>query len=501
MTKPAWSTRKKWLLGIGIFLLVMVVAVVVYIAVMFSRINYTKLEETTPSQTLVGTAESESPTPLPTDELADSEIDLQEGMEQTELSAEEMARLQQNTEDNSVTNVLLMGIDRRGQEGYGNSDTMLIGTLDQPHGRLKLTSIMRDLYVDIPGRGGNRINSALSNGGVSLLLKTINQNFETDLQYYVIIDFYMFEKAVDEVGGLTIEMTKGEVMEANDCIAGLNKQRGASLRDGFITQRDGGAITLTGKQALGYCRMRHYGEGDFSRTSRQAKALQALFDKVLSAGPLKQSSLLYNLLPMVETNLSPTQIASLSAKVLSIGNTEILHYRIPVQGLYRSTRVRGMYVLVPDVKANAQKLHWFLYEATEVEALEGSDTGKGSYHKIKEPKKTVVTAPPNAMLDENGKPLLDEKGNFLVAPESPSVGESAAPENTEAAEGQETKAASVKPSTDPSEGLDDGLVAVDEEQITTQEEQPATEEATAAQEKQPVPTPEAATTVEENPAA
>ena len=392
------SIKKKIWFSVLILLVILILSVIVYVVIMFSRIQYTPLHAS-PSASAAAVVPVAVPSASASpEELADSELSLADEMEQTQLTEQELARLQAHAQGNEVVNVLLVGIDRRakGSDDYlGNSDTLLIGTLDQPNQRLKLTSLMRDLYVKIPGRGENRINSALSRGGMPLLLDTINSNFNTELAYYVMIDFYMFETAVDELGGITVELSKGEIAEANDCIAGLNKQRGASRRDGFITDRQGGTLTLTGKQALGYCRMRHFGDGDFARTSRQAKALQAILDKFMAAGPIKQSSLLYQLLPMVETNLSPTQIASLATKVLAVAKQkEIMHYRLPVEGEYAARRVRGMYVLVPDISANAQNLHWFLYEATQIDPLPSSDTGKGSYHRIKEPRTTTIYVTP-----------------------------------------------------------------------------------------------------------
>ena len=449
------SQRKKVFLVVLIAVGVLLLSAGIYVAIMFSRIQYTSLDE---SETL---SASMTPSPViatasPTsseDTLADSEIAIQDEIMQTELSSEELAHLQANADDQSVTNVLLVGIDRRGSDGPGNTDTMLIGTLDQPNQRLKLTSLMRDMYVDIPGRGGNRINSALSRGGVPLLLKTINTNFKTNLEYYVIIDFNMFENAIDELGGVTINMSSGEVAEANDCIAGLNRQRRKPLRDGFITQREGGDVLLTGKQALGYCRIRHFGDGDHSRTSRQAKVLQEVFRQFKAANPFKQSSMLYTLLPMVETNLSPTQIAGLVTKVLAVDTSDIMHYRLPVEGHYSARRIRGMAVYVPDISANAQKLHWFLYEATEIDPLPYSDTQKGSYHRVKEPRRAArPAAAPIATAAPTVSPETAPK-NSEIAPD-PS---SAAPTSPLPAENE----------TAPQEPTDDSRT---EEETTSTEE-------------------------------
>lgn len=412
------SKGKKILIGVLIALAVVIIAALIFGGVLLSRIQYRSLDElaaeASQSPTEIVTA---TPTPSASAEPEEEqeEIVIADEVEQSELTQEEQDAMN-HEQGNEVINVLLVGVDRRGGDGDSRSDSIMIATLDQPNQRLKLTSLMRDMYVSIPGYSDNRINRSAAEGGIPLLVDTINENFQMDLEYYVMVDFKMFEQVIDQLGGITIDMSRGEVAEANDCIAGLNKQRGDSLRSGFIKQREGGEVKLTGKQALGYARMRHFGGGDYARTSRQAKVMQEVLNGFVAAGPVKQGQIVYDLMPLIETNLSATQILGLMPKVLSVENKSIMHYRLPVEGMYKQKTIRGMWVLVPDIPANAKQLHWFLYDATEIEALPQSDTKKGSYH-TKVPEKT--SPPEGYVLDEEGELLLDENGSPIPITETP----------------------------------------------------------------------------------
>lgn len=432
------STKKKILIGILSVLGLLIIGAVAFVAIMLSRINYVPktttaavMESPEPSAEVelaatADPAEIASPSATPEEEtnpeeeiLAESEIDLHAEMEQTELTPEEQALLDIQKEEGDVVNILLIGVDRRGKSGNSRSDTMLIATLDKVNKKLKLTSLMRDMYVPIPGKGSNRINSACVFGGPDLLMKTVNENFKLSIEHYVLVDFRIFEQVVDQLGGVTIEMSKGEVAEANDCIAGLNKQRGASLRSGFITKR-GGDVTLTGKQALGYARIRHFGNGDYARTSRQFKVLQEIFKNFRNENVIKQTQVLYDVLPLIETNLSSTEILSLATQAVQIDLGSLLHYRLPVEGKFKARSIRGMSVLLPDLPANAAKLHAFIYDATEQEELPYSDTQTGSYYK-KTPKTPTPTQAQTPEPIETAEPVPNDDGLVEVIPDEAST--------------------------------------------------------------------------------
>ena len=146
------------------------------------------------------------------------------------------------------------------------------------HGTLKLTSLMRDMVVDIPDNGENKLNAANSFGGIQMLYKTIAQNFNVELDGYVEVGFTAFEKIVNSVGGINLELTESEANYLNTTNY-ISKKKYRNVKVG--------KQKLNGNQALGYCRIRKGGvttitglRDDYGRTWRQRTVIKAVFDKV-----------------------------------------------------------------------------------------------------------------------------------------------------------------------------------------------------------------------------
>ena len=316
----------------------------------------------TPAPTLTPTP-APSATPAPTPEP--TPLPMSDLYEQTRLDADTLAYMDANLSDSRFIHVLLIGVDRRGSSGNSRADTVMIATIDQKNGRLKLTSLMRDMLVNTPGYGYGKMNTAAARGGVELLMQTINENLHLNISEYVLVDFNMFEDVIDAVGGVTINMTAEEISAANDCIAGLNKQRGVSyLWDGFIFA-NAGNVKLTGKQALGYARIRKI-DSDFSRGKRQFKVLNAAFAKFRSLDLTKQYKLLDQLLPLVETNITNARIVECATSALALNANGLLYSRVPMESLYKSGSWNRSFVFLTDMPANALALHQFLFDSNEV---------------------------------------------------------------------------------------------------------------------------------------
>ena len=294
------------------------------------------------------------PTPIPMSEL----------YEQTWLDPVTVSSMEQNRNDSRYINILLIGVDRRTSSGNSNTDTMFIATVDTVHNSLKLTTLMRDMLINIPGTGYGKLNSAAVKGGMDLLFETLNSNFCLNLSEYVLVDFAMFEQIVDEMNGVTVKMTAEEISAANDCIAGLNKQMGTEDPwDGFIFAEPGN-VKLTGKQALGYARIRKI-DSDFSRTERQFKLLNNIYAKFLSLDTAKQYKLIEKVLPMVETNMTNQRILDCAANVLGMDIGGLLYSRIPADDTYISDKYERKSVVLADITANAALLHEFIFSSAE----------------------------------------------------------------------------------------------------------------------------------------
>lgn len=344
---------------------------------------------------LQGAAATPTPQPTPTP----TPRPLSGVCAQTPLTDAQYAQMEANNQNTAdYRNILLLGVDRRGDSGNSSADTMMIATMDKSHNRLKLTSLLRDTLVEIPGQADyGKLNSAMTFGGAPLLMDTINQNYRLAITDYVMVDFNMFIELIDAMGGVTVKMTTEEISAANDCIAGLNKQWGVDyLWDGFIFA-EAGNVKCTGKQALGYARIRHL-DSDFKRSDRQFQVLTAVYAKFRAQNAAQQYAILYELLPMVETNMSNETILECAVQALGMRAAGILHSRMPADDTYRSGRYDRRSVLLTDITQNALLMHAFIYEnADAAQAAEVLTPGASL------PPRTP--RPTMAIPDVNGNPV------------------------------------------------------------------------------------------------
>lgn len=187
-------------------------------------------------------------------------------VETIEVNAEpENIGINSNTQEEfkEIRNIALLGIDSRDDDLVGRSDSIMILTLDGAHNKIKLTSIMRDSYVNIDGYGMDKINHAYAYGGPELALKTLNENFDLNIKEVMIVNFSSLIEIIDKIGGVTINITDEEISH----IHGINSS---------------GEQLLNGSQALAYSRIRYATGGDYKRTERQRTVVNAVFNKLKS---------------------------------------------------------------------------------------------------------------------------------------------------------------------------------------------------------------------------
>lgn len=242
----------------------------------------------------------------------------------------------------SVINIALFGIDA--EEGSaGRSDSIIIATIDTSHKKLKLTSIMRDSYVTIADRGQDKINHAYAFGGAQLAIKTLNENFDLNIEDFVAVNFTTMPKIIDKLGGVTIDITSEEVSH----IPGIDSA---------------GTYTLTGEQALAYSRIRYASGGDYVRTDRQRTVLNKVFEKILATNVSQYPSLLSEILPMVKTSLDYSEILDLGNEVLKMGVTNLEQERFPRDEYCEGKMISGIYYLTFDKENTVQQLHDYIFD-------------------------------------------------------------------------------------------------------------------------------------------
>lgn len=276
------------------------------------------------------------------DATATAGTDVEE-MEATDVVWDEETLLAQGE---SVINILLIGQDRRpGQKKNARSDAMILVTINKVKKTITLSSFMRDMYVQIPGKNDNRINASYAMGGISLLNKTIQKNFGVTIDGNVVVDFAGFMDAVDIVGGVDVELTAREAEYLNTTTYKDQEHWETDLVEGMNH--------LDANKALAYARIRKISGGDFGRTGRQRKVLMALMDKVRDM-PLKDlNDLLNQLLPLITTDLTDAEILGYAVELLPILQyLTVESQQIPAKGAYKAAMIDKKSVLVPDLKKN-----------------------------------------------------------------------------------------------------------------------------------------------------
>ncbi|GEB35632.1 MULTISPECIES: LCP family protein [Brevibacillus] len=236
-------------------------------------------------------------------------------------------------------NILLMGVDRRGMKNNGlpRSDSMMLVSIDPASKRYDLFSILRDTYVDIPGNGSSRINSAIVDGGPELAMKTVSQFTGLPVDRYVITDFEGFKALIDAVGGVEIDVEKNMYYHdpTDKGVYDINLKKGVQQLDG--------------NKALQYVRFRHDATSDYTRTERQRKLLAAVASQMKSGTSLIQlPSILKQVAPYIQTNISSMDMLKLSALGLKLDTMQPGNYQLPPMGMFRESHKAGA-VLIPDV--------------------------------------------------------------------------------------------------------------------------------------------------------
>lgn len=318
------------------------------------------------------------------------------------IDGENLEVKKEYNEAKGITNILLLGIDDRGTEEPIRSDTIMILTLDDINKKMKLTSIMRDTYVEIPGYGSQKLNHAFAYGGVNLMAQTIQENFNISLERYVKINFDGFKDLAESVGGLDVNISNYEVVnELNRCIlleiydnpksqlkrvkaltdsAGLLglREEGATLIKNnprlskseydYISKTAGfvdkvGDVHLNGIQLLAYSRMRHVGAGSYERTERQRNVVNQLIDKLKDTPQTKYLSIVNKLLPYVKTNIGITDALNLVYTTYKINNFTMEQLQMPATKLSdgRIYKDKG-WVLLMDKEENNKMLKEFIFD-------------------------------------------------------------------------------------------------------------------------------------------
>ena len=328
--------------GIALLVLVLIVGLIVGLLTysynsVLDEIQRVEGTEPTLSVSEIESIENETDPP---EEIPEDFTELEEDLD-IQLPEEEEEAVTIPASDD-IINILLIGQDRREGEGRTRSDTMILCTINTQKKTMVMTSFLRDLYVDIPNWNGrtyldNRLNACYAFGGMGMLDAALKNNFGVQVDHNIEVDFDGFMDIVHVFGGVDIELTAAEA-----------KYMGGGLKAGMNH--------LTPEQALTYARIRKL-DSDFGRTNRQRKVLTSMLGSVSTLSADQLTALANRIFPVLTTDMSNSDITSCMMRLLPIlPELQISTQTIPASGTYRSCKVRGMAVLVPDLQANRQIL-------------------------------------------------------------------------------------------------------------------------------------------------
>ncbi len=271
----------------------------------------------------------------------------------------------QKMSSKNVVNVLLLGADSRKGTNTGNTDVMMLVSLNKKTKQIKLVSFMRDSYLYIEGKNNSycaKLNSAFSMGGPETLMTTIENNYKIEIDNFVMVNFESFKSIVEAMGGITVDVKKYEANYAN------NRYK--------LSMPYGDNVTLNGEEALAFCRIRGCdADGDISRTRRQRSVINAMINRVTSASVSDLNKYLNVLLPYVYTGFKRSEILSLGMKAITNGWAfyEVSELQIPTNDTCQSGSM-GSWIWVVDYQQAAQILQNELYGTTNITLEDGRTT-------------------------------------------------------------------------------------------------------------------------------
>lgn len=257
-------------------------------------------------------------------------------------------------------NVILYGIDTRDADTFENSlsDTIMLLNLDTEKKTVKLVSFMRDTLVSIPGHGKNKLNTCYRFGGHALASEVLKSHYGIDVDWYAVVNFWSFADLVDILGGVDIDVKEEELSAMQDNLEEIyNLDKSEPLEH---APKKAGISHLNGKQAVAYARIRHVGQADFERTSRQRVVMTAIINEISRSNLAEVLQMMEVGSKYVRTNISKADMVRVATVFLQLKDVDIQQFRVPDDGTYELTTYNSASVIDVDFEENAERLREFL---------------------------------------------------------------------------------------------------------------------------------------------
>ena len=254
-------------------------------------------------------------------------------------------------------NILLLGCDSYTKNEYSRTDSMIILSVNLRNKAVKMTSLMRDTWITVPGKSSHRkLTELCAVGGPELTIRAINESFGMNIEDYVLIGMEGIAEVIDLLGGIELDVTEAERKALNKGLFDLSPYSGMEK-----LEKSGQQVHLNGNQATAYARIRNI-DSDFVRTERQRVVLVTMAKKLqqgASAGTLM--SIVSSLLDFVDTNLGLIDLMSLASVGMEMDMSAIEELRLPADGTYESGMFGDVWCIKPNFKKNTTILHEFIY--------------------------------------------------------------------------------------------------------------------------------------------
>lgn len=269
---------------------------------------------------------------------------------------------EQGTMVEGITNILLVGTDGKYIEKWNRSDSMMVVTIDSKNKDIRISSIARDTYVDIPGYSTEKLTHAYAYEGIDLLREVFKVNFNLDIDKYIAVNFVSFMDIMDELGGVEVNVEEKDIKEINkyiDACYGYYKNKDEKDKE-YITKS--GVQRLNGYQALAFSRIR-YTDSAFARDNRHREVAESVYKEFAQKGVETYKKCAEIILNNTKTNISPIEMMNLAYTVLNINDKDIEQFQFPLEE-YRNGHIINKqkgWVLEWDKEPNLEAWHKFIF--------------------------------------------------------------------------------------------------------------------------------------------
>ena len=269
---------------------------------------------------------------------------------------------EQGTMVEGITNILLVGTDGKYIEKWNRSDSMMVVTIDSKNKDIRISSIARDTYVDIPGYSTEKLTHAYAYEGIDLLKEVFKVNFDLDIDKYIAVNFSSFMEIIDEIGGVEVNVEEKDIKEINkyiDACYGYYKNKDEKDKE-YITKS--GVQRLNGYQALAFSRIR-YTDSAFARDNRHREVAESVYKEFAQKGVETYKKCADIILNNTKTNISPIEMMNLAYTVLKINDKDIDQFQFPLEE-YRNGHIINKqkgWVLEWDKEPNLEAWHKFIF--------------------------------------------------------------------------------------------------------------------------------------------